>query len=146
MRNKILTGAAAFVAAGALSWGAAGMAGATGTATATGAATVATVTTAPPAHHGGRTLNCATAPKRLARIAKIEARTTTAPAKLDARAARAQAHGFPARAAFLRATATYLGSSELKTTLATRAQKIESVCHVSPPTTGTSTGSGSTPA
>jgi len=128
MRNKIITGAAVAVAAGALSWGAAGMAGA------------ATTPAAPstPTAHGGRTLNCTNAAKRLARIDKIEARTATAPAKLDAAAARAQAHGQTARATWLRATATYLGSSELKTTLATRAQRIESVCHVSPTASGSS--------
>ncbi len=111
--------AAALVALGSLSLGAAGAAGA------------ATPSPAPAAH-----INCARATKVLTRIERVEARISAGLPRLTAAEHRATANGHPRRAQRIGRLIARLESSQAHTRLTRRSSAIEAACHVSAPTLG----------
>jgi hypothetical protein len=111
--------AAALVAVGALSMGAAGAAGA------------ATSSPAPTVH-----IDCARATKVLTRIERVEARISAGLPRLTAAEHRATANGHPLRAHHIGRLIARLESSRAHTRLTRRSATIEAACHVSAPAIG----------
>jgi hypothetical protein len=127
--KKIVAGA---VALGALSLGTAGLAWSAPTA-------------APVVPRSARHFECANATKDLTRIARLQADVAAGLPKLNAAAAKAQAHGHTERADRLKKRIARFEGARYKKRLARTASAIEAKCHVPAPgpTTALGTGTGS---
>jgi hypothetical protein len=137
MLKKILLSSAIVVTAGALAFGASGIADASPapsapSATHAAAKGTANATSVPKV---GKNFNCANADKVLARIQKGEARIAAGLPKLTAAQAKAQAAGNTRRAARLQKVITRAKSAAFAARLDRVSQKIETLCQVAAPGT-----------
>jgi hypothetical protein len=132
MLKKIVITTAIAVAAGTLSFGAAGLAGAATAPSSTPTAPTAKTPGSPTAK-AGKSFNCANATKVLTRIQKGEAQIAAGLPKLTAAEAKAKANGNTTRAARLQTRITRLESATFKARLDKMAQKIEAKCNVPAP-------------
>jgi hypothetical protein len=128
MAKKLVT---AVVAVGILSAGVGGVLEAT-----PAGAAPAVFTKAPKV---GRHFNCARAEKVLTRIERTESQVSKGLPSLSTRQAKAKAHGRANRANRLQKLISRLESPQFKTNLAKAAQAIEAKCHVSAPSTSSTT-------